>query len=543
MNLTDREILELNELCNSVVDGTITEAQRAKLTEWLAASEAARQYYVRAMALSASLCSYASEMQVEAPDVVPSGKVLRLGVGSWVGYLAAAACVVFALYIFTRRPARNLTAANPPAGEYVVRVTGAKDCRWANGTPAARTGNYLRRGQRLELTAGFAEITFDSGAQVVLEGPASLDVNSAWDATLRRGTLKANVPTEAMGFRVSNPSVEVVDLGTVFTMIADGSGAADVLVLKGMVETSSHDSAGQRTIVLHENQSRHFARSGISKVSDPEGKFARVAQPVPLDHFAPVTQYVHWSFDETGGDILRADAFGAPLSAFDARLQEVSDAVLETVRPEGRWQRSLRFNGHLFAKASFPGISGNASHTISFWVKVPEDVQLSSAYAMVAWSANSQKLGSHPVHIGWNRNPTEGTVGALRTDYGGGFALGATPLRDGRWHHVAVVFVPGEDENTPVEVKQYVNGRFEGEGKPSPPGTEVSEKFREQNASTIGDTVWLGCRIGLNGPRRDRFRGQMDELCIADRALAPQQIVRLMKDNQPLQSVLAAQTK
>lgn len=543
MNLTDQEILELNGLCNSVVDGTITEAQRARLTEWLAASEAARQYYVRAMALSASLCSYASEMQVEAPDAVPAGRILHLGVGSWLGYLAAAACVVLTLYIFTQRPARHSTSTSPPAGEYVARVTGAKDCRWAKGTPAARTGNYLRKGQTLELAAGFAEITFDSGAQVVLEGPASLDVNSAWGATLRRGTLKANVPTEAMGFRVSNPSVEVVDLGTEFTMIADGSGAADILVIKGMVETFSHDSAGPRTIVLHENQSRHFARSGISKVSDPEGKFARVAQPVPLDHFAPVTRYVHWSFDEAGGDVLRADAFGAPLSAFDARLQEVSDAVLETVRPEGRWQRSLRFNGHLFAKASFPGISGNASHTISFWVKVPEDVQLSSAYAMVAWSANSQKLGSHPVHIGWNRNPTEGTVGALRTDYGGGFALGATPLRDGRWHHVAVVFVPGEDENTPVEVKQYVNGRFEGEGKPSPPGTEVSEKFREQNASTIGDTVWLGCRIGLNGPRRDRFRGQMDELCIADRALAPQQIVRLMKDNQPLQSVLAAQTK
>ena len=66
--------------------------------------------------------------------------------------------------------------------------------------------------------------------------------------------------------------MEVVDLGTEFTMIADGSGAADVLVLKGMVETSSRDSAGQRTIVLRENQSRHFTRSGISKVSDPRAE-------------------------------------------------------------------------------------------------------------------------------------------------------------------------------------------------------------------------------------------------------------------------------
>ena len=543
MNLSDPEILELNELCNAVVDGTLTDTQRSRLTDWLAASEPARRYYVRAIGLSASLCSYASEMQVEAPDAPPPAKIIRLSVGTWLGSLAAAACVVLALYVFWQRPNRQASAPDPQPGEYVARLTASKDCRWTGAAPSAHPGNYLRKGQTLQLAAGFAEITFDSGAQVVLEAPAALDLNSAWDATLRRGTLKANVPVEAMGFRISNPSVEVVDLGTVFTMIADGSGAADVLVLKGMVETYSRDSAGQRMIVLHENQSRHFGRSGVSKVSDPEQKFARFARPVPLDRLAPLTRYVHWSFDEAGGDVLNADTFGEPLSAFNARLGEASDELLQGIRPDGRWQRALRFNSHLFAKAPFPGISGNSPHTVAFWVKVPENVQLSSAYAMVAWSANSKKLGSHPIHIGWNRNPTEGAVGVLRTDYGGGFALGATPLRDGRWHHIAVVFVPGEEEDTPVEVKQYVDGRFEGEGKPSPPGTEVAEKFREQNASTIADTLWLGCRIGNNGPRRDRFRGEMDELCIADYALAPQQIVQLMKDNRPLQSDVAAAMK
>ena len=89
----------------------------------------------------------------------------------------------------------------------MARITGAKDCRWVGAAPTARSGDYLRKGQYLELAAGFAEVTFDSGAQVILEGPACLSLNSAWDATLVRGTLKANVPTEAMGFRVSNPSV------------------------------------------------------------------------------------------------------------------------------------------------------------------------------------------------------------------------------------------------------------------------------------------------------------------------------------------------
>jgi hypothetical protein len=471
-------------------------------------------------------------MQVEAPDAVTvPAKLPRFPIWWW-SPLAAAACLVFALWLMGWPKPGPWTSGNGPrAEEYVARLTGSLECRWVNGSEAARPGEILRKDQRLELTSGFAEITFDSGARIILQGPARLDLNSAWGATLRDGTLKANVPPEAMGFRISSASVEVVDLGTEFTMSADASGAADVLVLQGMIEASSQSPADQRTIVLHEKQSRHFAASGVSKVNDPEQKFARLAQPVLLEHYFGETTYVHWSFDEQGGELLKADNYRTPLSAQDARLDDVSEQVLTTVRTEGRWQRALRFNGHLYAKAALPGLSGDGPHTVAFWVKVPDDARLPNAYAMVAWSGSSRKFGSHPVHIGWNRNPTEGMVGVLRTDYGGGFALGATPLRDGRWHHIAVVFVPGEDPRTPVDVKQYVDGRFEGEGKPSPPGTEVSPRFSA--AEMIADTLWLGCRLGTGGPRRDRFRGELDELCIADRALEPREIVYLMKMNRP----------
>jgi hypothetical protein len=126
-------------------------------------------------------------------------------------------------------------------------------------------------------------------------------------------------------------------------------------------------------------------------------------------------------------------------------------------------------------------------------------------------------------------------VGVLRTDYLGGYALGATPLRDGRWHHIAVVFVPDPDGRRPVEVKQYVDGRLEGEGRPSPPGSQ----FATEPNRTVADRLWLGCRLGDNGPRQDRFRGEMDELCIADRALSPRQIVQLLRHNQPETTALA----
>ena len=185
----------------------------------------------------------------------------------WASPVAAAACLA-AAFLITHRPG-DKAQMEPKIEEQVARLTGSSQCRWANGTPAFRPGEGFRKGQRLELAQGFAELTFDSGARIVLEGPASLELVSAWNATLHRGRLRANVPSEAMGFSISNPAVEVVDLGTEFSMVADGTNSADVLVLKGMIEASPREIGGRSTIVLHENQSRHFAPSGMSKVSDP----------------------------------------------------------------------------------------------------------------------------------------------------------------------------------------------------------------------------------------------------------------------------------
>src|SRR5207248_10357328 len=140
-----------------------------------------------------------------------------------------------------------------------------KDCQWVNNAVAIQPNGRLRKGQQVELAKGFAEITFDSGAQVLLQGPALLDINSAWSATLKRGTLKASFPPEAMGFSISNSTVEVVDLSTEFTMFADAGGtAADVLVLKGEVEAAPRTPANQQPFVLREKDYRRFAASGVS---------------------------------------------------------------------------------------------------------------------------------------------------------------------------------------------------------------------------------------------------------------------------------------
>ena len=237
MSLEDRQILELNDLCDAIIEGTASGAQRARLEQLIGESEDARKYYIKATDLSASLSHYAGEMQMEAADAPRSlSRFLSSNVLKF-GALAAAITIAFAWWT-THKPEKvNKSHASPPSPtEFVARLTGLKDATWTKESTIAASGDFLRRGQRLNLASGFAEVTFDSGAVLLLQGPAVLDVNSAWDSALRRGTIRANVPSQAIGFRVANSAVEVVDLGTAFSMVADSEGGADVFVLQGEVE-------------------------------------------------------------------------------------------------------------------------------------------------------------------------------------------------------------------------------------------------------------------------------------------------------------------
>jgi ferric-dicitrate binding protein FerR (iron transport regulator) len=531
MSLPDHELLELNALCNALTDGAITEPERARLEEMLAASDDARRFYVRAMALSASLLDYAGEMQADAPDL-PAKRVVRVPAWAWtVGSLAAAACVALAFWLggFEKRDAAGeIASAEQESDDSVARLSGARACRWAGA--ALQPGAELRRGQRIELQSGVAEITFDSGAQVTLEGPASLDLGSAWDAVLHRGTLKANVPPEAIGFRVSNPSVEVVDLGTEFSMIADESGATEVFVLQGAVETSARDAAGNNldSVILREKQARRFTRAGGSDVPDRDAKLAKFARKLPLERYLRPANFVHWSFDEEAGPAF-AQSIGSAEADFTARLEPAAAALSAGTRTAGRWERALLLDGSTFAKADFPGIGKRAARTVAFWINVPADAPLPDAGAMLAWP------GGHGrgCEIGWNRHPLDGALGTLRTAAGRTSIVGSAPLRDGRWHHVAVVFSPRQKAEGALQIRQYVDGRLDGSTARRSVKRGRNAAHKDAATSMSDEVLWIGRNLA-GSDSAAHFRGALDEVFIADRALSPPEIRHLMKQNRPL---------
>lgn len=506
MNLTDPEILELTELCNALADGTLTEAQRKRLADKLAVSEEARRFYVRFAGLSASLCQYASEMQAEAPDAAP--RFWQRPALWWsVGSLAAAAAAV-ALFMLPNFSERETVAA---AGEletqdYVAQVTGLKDCVWTDGGTALALGDPVERGRRLELAQGVVELTFDCGAQVTLEGPATLELNSAWAATLPQGTLSAVVPTEAIGFRVSNPDVDVVDLGTEFSVVAQPGSATEVYVHKGKVQATarSGENHEQPALVLTADQSRQFGRNGSEEIRHAKPKFKELARQVRKE---------------------RAVSKPEPVLAKPPTPAPATAPVAVPAPAVKRFANALKFDGHFEKQVAAHGLTHNAPHTVAFWVRVPSAAPLSGAGAMASWSSGGVKGRGTPVHIAWNTDPAAGALGALRTEFGHAAAVGTTALRDGHWHHVAVVFVPHGHGN--MHVKQYVDGRLEGSTMPSLPA--LPKHPHEKAKAPVNDAVWLGRRLGS----AEHFHGELDEFSVTDRALAPQQIKTLLNGSQP----------
>ncbi len=535
MNLPDSERLELSELCSALVDGFLTETKRARLAEMLEQSEGARRFYVRAMGLSASLFDYAAEMQSEAPDAPFRALAERSAVVWWgLGSLAAAAAIALAFWLGgseKREVGDARIAAEQDADESVARLSGGKDIRWIGEAPAV--GDELRRGQQIKLASGFAEITFDSGAEIVLEGPASLELKSEWDAVLRSGTLKAKVPPEAIGFRIANSAVDVVDLGTEFSMVAEENGGTEVFVTKGAIEAAAHDGNGQTNapFTLREKQASRFARNGVTDVRDREQKLARLMRKVAFERAARPTEYVHWSFDEPRGLIANAEVIGAMRGSFDARIE---------ARPEdswlaGRWQNALHLDGENFARAPFPRVGKRAAHTVAFWARVPADAPLTDSGAMLSW----QLPGKTPrlAALAWNADPTQGALGALRTTTGHGVRVGTTSLRDGQWHHLAVVVPPVPRADARIQLKSYVDGRLEGISSRGATrrrgGVEPSEI-----AASAGD-LWIGRSPGP-AQKGGRFRGDLDELFIANRELSPQEIRHLLRENRPASAELLA---
>lgn len=126
-------------------------------------------------------------------------------------------------------------------------VTNQIDARFADGADRIETGQPLD-GKWIRMTSGIVQVEFASGAQLALQGPAELRVDSDMECFLQNGTLTVLAPPEASRFTVKSPTGNVIDLGTEFGIVVDAEGQMDVHVLDGEVEVEVGDDERRKLV-------------------------------------------------------------------------------------------------------------------------------------------------------------------------------------------------------------------------------------------------------------------------------------------------------
>ena len=158
-----------------------------------------------------------------------------------------------------------------PETQLVGRITGTVDCRWTDPATEVFERDAVSLGRKYALEAGFMEITYHSGAKVILQGPATYEVESANGGFLSLGKLTVRVeakkgigskgertanltlspeerePTTSLAprpsplFSVRTPTAIVTDLGTEFGVEVEKSGTTRSYVFRGRVEVRPTD--------------------------------------------------------------------------------------------------------------------------------------------------------------------------------------------------------------------------------------------------------------------------------------------------------------
>ena len=497
------------DLVDAANDGVIDEAGVAELDALLRDDAELQQAYLDYSRFDGALAwefglareprVFAEVTEIVEPDAVPAERSIAGRIG-FIGSIAAAvALLATAAAIYFVAIASGPVEPGPTV--VVGVVTEGRDVVWR--TDPIEDGGAAHAG-RLAIDRGMVRITLSSGVDLTVLGPADVTLDSSMGAQLMSGRVYATVPPRAIGYTVNAPGVGVVDLGTRFGVDAQDD-TTEVLVFDGAVNLH----AGGSVTMYGAGRAAAVVAGRITGERSPN-----------IDRFSynvlAMPRYVKFDFDEKLSARIRPAEYGATGDEPDvtawppARMpQMVEGFVGGAIRLDGSDQQ---------INTNLPGITGDAPRTVAAWVRVPADAKPEDAYAFVAWGGLNVKGSKW--QIAWNKLAENGTVGALRCEVAGGFVIGSTDLRDGRWHHIAVVHEGGEAGSGAIAL--YVDGERETLTGSNDVPIDTHGPDRD------GSPVVIGGFLNGNGS----LRADLDELHLIKAALTDEQVRRLTETHE-----------
>jgi hypothetical protein len=324
---------ELWSLLAARCDGAMTPQSWERLNQLLRNDPDARRIYILHMDQHAALLwryrdGVAEEGYPSGPvtvSVVPAGPTIpTFSAGLWHGainclssgwplaYLIATVVLATGLLVAHRTPrfAAVPFASHTPAVsdrslperevQLVGQVTGAVDCRWVKNGDSPAVGASVPVGYKCRLASGLLEITYSSGAKVLLQGPVTYTVESPaggylsvgkltarLDGNAKRGTLNAKLPGSSSSFSIQpsafvvrTPTAMVTDLGTEFGVEVAKSGETTSHVFRGSVRVQRTSADG-----MVQSDGQEVGENQTVRVEASPGK----GQIITLRTFAPST--------------------------------------------------------------------------------------------------------------------------------------------------------------------------------------------------------------------------------------------------------------
>jgi ferric-dicitrate binding protein FerR (iron transport regulator) len=518
----------LERLVSAHFDRELTAEEKRELEAMLLASSKARQLFLERAEWHGLLREQA--LQVGGArlleEVAAEKKMVPFARRAWFA-AGLAACVALGWWLLPRggmEPPETIADAEPERDE-VALLGQAIDVEWEGDT--FTPGSALPKGL-LKIRKGTLRLDFYSGARVVLEGPAALELLSPDLARLDQGKLTANVPPPAEGFTVLNANLRVVDRGTEFGMSASASGECEVHVFDGEVELQGEvPEATARELFEGDAVAIRAGRS--TTMTADRRSFADPSHMLQAAARETEAQWEEWragslAFRESAGmrvyfdfEDLEAGGMILPNRAGGSR-DGSGGSVIGCERLSGRWERKSALG---FAKTSdrvrFRMEGKTPALTVMAWVRVDSLPLDHNALLSMA----PDQLGE----IHWKLDRAGRLLLGMRSDgrqiYESWERLVSppviTPLDFGRWMHLATV-IDGEAG----VMKHFVNGR---EVAAAPMERRVPVQLGMAN---LGNFDGSNPASPVSGVVRN-FNGRIDEFALLTRALTAEEIGSALK--------------
>ncbi|EMI22845.1 FecR protein domain protein [Rhodopirellula maiorica SM1] len=458
--------------------------------------------------------------------------------------LLLAACVLVAvgLQFYSSRQSQTQLAQqsaatgdslrHPHSGEseidqWVALLRKAVDVHWIDADSAPHLGEPMPP-RRIQFESGLIEIQTTSGALMVLEGPADLEIISDMEVRCRQGRFRVDVPPPAEGFLVHAPFVKVVDRGTAFAMNINPNEETEVHVIDGMVElVSPTDTDSMRE--LRKGSSVSVASVGAYRdIPSQSNSFPTESQIRSRTRNANVVQKLAWQRRRDAltehpdclvyFDFSRSEKGETVLTNHAIHSENVADGtIIGCNRTQGRWPGKEAFEFKNMSdriRFSLPGIHT----TLTCITSVRLDALDTSISSLL--TSNGDLVGDFqwwiaPESADSARLSFERREHSLRSEVQ---AYPSSPVfrrsQLGTW--VQLAFVWDGQQGT---VRQYVNGNLVSNEPIRSFGLDHARTLRLDNVE-IGNSSLTG---GSYAPVRN-FNGRMDEFAIFSSALNPQEL-------------------